>query len=154
MNLAANGWQERGRSLPADVTDTSALEQGLADLVVCNPPYVAPGRGRSRRVAAGARVGELASFTAAARRVVGPRPAQALATLFTELRNAGLEPKRLRFVHATRDESARVALVMALPAKKGGLFVTPPIVERDAGRLSAELEAILEAPPGAVQGAE
>jgi hypothetical protein len=32
--------------------------------------------------------------------------------------------------------------------------VAPPLVERDAGRLSAELEAILEAPAGAVQGAE
>ena len=149
-NLAANGWQGRGACVCADVTDMNALEQGFADLAICNPPYVPPGRGRAPKVAAGARVGELGSFTSAARRALGPRgrvafvyPAHELTALFAELRNAGLEPKSLCFVHATRDDPARVALVLALPAKKGGLVVAPPFIERDGGRPSEGLLALL-----------
>jgi tRNA1Val (adenine37-N6)-methyltransferase len=152
-NLAANGWADRGRIACADVTDGDATGHGFADLVVCNPPYVAPGRGRVPRVGAGARVGDLASFTVAARRVLGARgraafvyPAQELATLLSELRHAGLEPKRLCLVHATQGEPARVALVLSAPAKKGGLVVAPPFIERDADGASAELRAVLRNP--------
>jgi tRNA1Val (adenine37-N6)-methyltransferase len=149
-NLDANGWQDRGRALCADVTDSRALATGSADLVVCNPPYVAPGRGRVPRVGAGARVGALDGFTATARRLLGPRgraafvyPAQELSTLLAELRSAGLEAKRLCFVHANRAELARVALVLAMPGKRGGLVVAPPFIERDGNGPSAELSAIL-----------
>ena len=70
-------------------------------------------------------------------------PAHELTALLAELRKVGLEPKRVCFVHATRDDPARVALVLAMPAKKGGLVVAPPFVERDAGRPSEGLLALL-----------
>ncbi len=38
-------------------------------------------------------------------------------------------PKRLRFVHATGDRPARVALVELRLARPGGLDVEPPLVE-------------------------
>jgi len=151
-NLEANGWTARGRASCTDVASTTALAAGSADLVVCNPPYVAPGRGRAPRVAAGARVGELGRFTMAARRVLAPRgraafvyPAHELATLFAELRSAGLEPKRLCFVHASHEDPARVALVLAVPGKPGGLVVLPPFVEREGGSPSPALSALLAA---------
>jgi tRNA1Val (adenine37-N6)-methyltransferase len=151
-NLEANGWSERGRVVCADVLDEAAVPRASADLVVCNPPYVAPGRGRTPRVAAGARVGTLAGFTVAARRVLGARgraafvyPAPELATLLAELRAAGLEPKRMCLVHASATDAARVALVLAMPAKRGGLVVDPPFIERDATGPSAALTTLLSA---------
>jgi tRNA1(Val) A37 N6-methylase TrmN6 len=74
-------------------------------------------------------------------------PAVELATLLETLRAARLEPKRLCFVHATVDSPARVALVEALPAKRGGLVTSPPFVERENGAPSAPLRALL-APRG------
>jgi tRNA1Val (adenine37-N6)-methyltransferase len=150
MNLEANGWQARGEALCVDVSNTLALPTSGADLVVCNPPYVPPGRGRPPVVGAKARLGDLAIFTRAARCVLGVRgracfvyPAPEIATLLETLRNAGLEPKRMRLVHSDRDEPARVALVEALAGKPGGLVVLPPLVERDGEGPSDELVGIL-----------
>jgi tRNA1(Val) A37 N6-methylase TrmN6 len=46
-------------------------------------------------------------------------------------------------VHATRDRPARVALVESAHAKKGGLVVEPPLVERTGVGPSEALSAIL-----------
>ena len=155
-NLAANGWGARGLVRCADVGDADAFEPASAGLVVCNPPYVPPGRGRAPLVAKGARMGELAVFAQAARRALGRRgracfiyPAGELATLLETLRAAGLEPKRLCFVHPFVDEPARVALVSAMPAKRGGLVLQPPLVERSGETLSHAMQAILAARPDA-----
>jgi tRNA1Val (adenine37-N6)-methyltransferase len=149
-NLSANGWGARGEVRCADVASSGAVVTGAADLVVCNPPYVAPGRGREPLVSKEARVGSLDHFVRAARLALGPRgracfvyPAAELVTLTGALRDAGLEPKRLCFVHASEERPARVALVLAMPGKRGGLVVSPPLVERTGDRPSAELEAIL-----------
>src|SRR5215471_4486521 len=45
-NLDANGWTDLGEVVRADVRDVARSRRGQATLVVCNPPYVAPGRGR------------------------------------------------------------------------------------------------------------
>jgi tRNA1Val (adenine37-N6)-methyltransferase len=112
---------------------------GDADLVVSNPPYVEPGRGRTPRQPsrARARSGALSAFTGAARHCLGRRgracfvyPAPELGTLFALLRAAGLEPKRMRAVHASPTRPARVVLVEAQPGKAGGLVIEAPLVER------------------------
>ncbi len=149
-NLAANAWEERGEVLCIDLADASSLDAGTFDLVVSNPPYVAVGRGRPPRVHPGSRVGDLSVFTRAARRAVGPRgracfiyPAHELGSLIETLRASGLEPKELRFVHASADELARVVLVEAVPGKRGGLKVSPPFVERAGASPSRELSEML-----------
>jgi tRNA1Val (adenine37-N6)-methyltransferase len=154
-NLEANGWLDRGEVLCADV---GALEEraGQADLVVCNPPYVMPGHGRAPKRAAleRARTGDLSIFTRAARGVSGRRarvcfvyPARELAELLDALRAAGLEPKRLRVVHAKAGAPARIVLVEAQAAKAGGLAVEPPLFEREGPDYGAELRALLAPPP-------
>jgi tRNA1Val (adenine37-N6)-methyltransferase len=148
-NLSANGWESRGSALVADVGDPEALASVRADLVVCNPPYVAPGRGRSPVVGKGARMGELGVFVTAARRILGRGracfvyPASELTTLLGTLRSSGLEPKRLSFVHSRAEEPARVALVEAVPGKRGGLVVSPPLIERTEEGPTAMLAAIV-----------
>ena len=138
QNLDENGWTARGEVIACDVRHLDASAAGGPDLVVCNPPYVAPGRGRppSHPGRARARQGDLAAFVDAARRVLGRRgraafayPAGEATTLLAALRAAGLEPKRLRAVHARPGSRARIVLVEAQPAKAGGLDILPPLIE-------------------------
>jgi len=137
QNLARNGLADRAEVLVADV-QSDALPRAGCDLVVCNPPYTEPGRGRvARGSKAAARAGRLDAFTRAAARVLGRRgaacfvyPARELVRLQRELSDVGLQPKVATFVHATADRAARVVMVRAKPGNPGGLEVTPPIVER------------------------
>ncbi|MDB4940672.1 MAG: tRNA ((6))-methyltransferase TrmN6 [Labilithrix sp.] len=135
-NAEANGWSSRIEVVEADVSDDAAVVAGSADLVVCNPPYVPPGRGRAPLPArARARTGPLDVFVDAARRAAGRRarvcfvyPAIELTTLLATLRVSGLEPKRLRAVHGA-SEHARIVLVEAVCGKAGGLVVERPLLE-------------------------
>lgn len=136
-NARDNGWSDRIEVRRADVADTEAVPAGVADLVVCNPPYVEPGRGRAPAPSrARARSGSLATFLDAARRVAGRRarvcivyPAIEATTLLVELRARGLEPKRLRAVHGRARDKARIVLVECAAGRPGGLAIEPPLVE-------------------------
>lgn len=151
-NIDANGWSERAACVEGDARDVARAHGAEADLVVCNPPYFEPGRGRAPKTPsrARAREGELSHFTTAARALLGRRgracfvyPAGELATLTSTLRDAGLEPKRLRFVHASAEAPARVVLVEAVAGKPGGLRVAPPVIERTGDGYTPELTALL-----------
>jgi tRNA1Val (adenine37-N6)-methyltransferase len=137
-NLSDNGWNDRGTVHRGDVLDVGEAHRGQADLVVCNPPYVEPGRGRAPQEPARARArqGSLGRFVEASRAVLGHRgrvcfvyPAHEAMALFGTLRAAGIEPKRLRAVHARAEDPARLVLVEGRAGKSGGLMVEPPLVE-------------------------
>lgn len=151
-NIDENGWSERARVGVADVRRLGEELHASADLVVCNPPYVMPGRGRLPAPRhSSAKYGDLSAFTVAARRVAGRRaricfvyPSIEATTLLTALRALGLEPKRLRAVHARPRDRARVVLVEAVAGKAGGLTIEPPLLELDErGERSAELRELL-----------
>jgi tRNA1Val (adenine37-N6)-methyltransferase len=149
-NLDANGWTDRGEVVRGDVNDVARTRQGEAALVVCNPPYIAPGRGRVAPMQARARIGNLASFVEAARQLAGKHaracfvyPAQELPMLLGALAAEGLHAKRMRLVHPTPGAPARVVLVEARAGRPGGLFVMPPLVEREARGYTPEMETLL-----------
>jgi tRNA1Val (adenine37-N6)-methyltransferase len=149
-NLDANGWTDRGEVVRGDVNDVARMRRGEAALVVCNPPYLAPGRGRPPANQARARSGDLSTFIEAARQLTGRRaracfvyPAQELAVLLSGLATEGLHAKRLRFVHGNPGAPARVVLVEARAGRSGGLFVMPPLVERGARGYTPEMESLL-----------
>jgi tRNA1Val (adenine37-N6)-methyltransferase len=149
-NLDANGWTGMGEVLHADVRDVARARQGDATLVVCNPPYVTPGRGRVAPNEERARMGELAGFVEAARQLAGRRarvcfvyPAQELGWLLSSFAAEGLHAKRMRLVHGTPKAAARVALVEARAGAQGGLIVLPPLIERADGRYTPELTRLL-----------
>jgi tRNA1Val (adenine37-N6)-methyltransferase len=149
-NLEANGWTDRGEVVRGDVQHVARSRRGEAALVVCNPPYLMPGRGRVPMAQARARRGEVGTFVEAARQVAGRRarvcfvyPAHELALLLATLAAQGLNAKRLRFVHGTPDAPARVALVEAQAARPGGLRVLSPLVERGPGGYTPEMQALL-----------
>jgi tRNA1Val (adenine37-N6)-methyltransferase len=149
-NLDANGWTARGEVVRGDVRDVARARRGEASLVVCNPPYVAPGRGRVPAAQSRARSGELGTFVEAARQLAGRKarvcfvyPAQELGTLLGTLADEGLHAKRLRFVHGTPEAPARIALVEAQAGRAGGLHVMHPLVERGARGYTPEMQALL-----------
>jgi tRNA1Val (adenine37-N6)-methyltransferase len=149
-NLDVNGWADRGEVVRGDVSEIARSRQGEANLVVCNPPYLAPGRGRVSPAEARARCGDLGAFVHAARQVAGKRarvcfvyPAQELGSLLQTLSAEGLHAKRMRFVHGTPDAPARVVLVEAQAGRPGGLFVMPALVEREAHGYTREMESLL-----------
>jgi tRNA1Val (adenine37-N6)-methyltransferase len=135
-NARENGWTDRLDVIHADVREAAKSLAGSADLVVCNPPYISPGRGRAPSAPrVRAKSGDLGTFLDAARRVMGRRaracfvyPAIEATSLFAELRARGLEPKRLRFVHPKLASPARIALVECAAGKAGGLVVLPPVI--------------------------
>jgi tRNA1Val (adenine37-N6)-methyltransferase len=150
-NLDANGWTHLGEVVRGDVRDVSRARRGDAALVVCNPPYIVPGRGRASPSEACARVGELGIFVEAARQVAGKRarvcfvyPASELASLLSELAAKGLYAKRMRLVHGTAKAPARIALVEARAGHCGGLLVMPPLFEREAGEYTPEMASLLD----------
>jgi tRNA1Val (adenine37-N6)-methyltransferase len=150
-NLDANGWSDSGEVVRGDVRDIARLRRGEAQLVVCNPPYMAPGHGRVPAAEMTARCGDLGAFVRAARQVAGRRArvcfvyrAQEAAALLATLAAEGLHGKRMRFVHGTSQTPARIVLVEAQASRPGGLFVLPPLIERDAGEYTREMEDLLE----------
>jgi tRNA1Val (adenine37-N6)-methyltransferase len=133
------------------------LPRGLAasaDLVVCNPPFFDTRSARASRdpAAARARFGALEPFlVAAGKALAGSRaraafcyPARSLPELVAGAASVGLVPKRLRLVHPSLGEPARLALVELRRARPGGLSVEPPLLEWSApGVRSDELSALL-----------
>jgi tRNA1Val (adenine37-N6)-methyltransferase len=149
-NLDVNGWADRGEVVRGDVRDVAKSRRGEASLVVCNPPYTAPGRGRVPAAEATARCGDLGAFVHGARQVAGKRArvcfvyrAQELGTMLETLANEGLHAKRMRFVHGTPNAPARIVLVEAQAGRPGGLFVMPPLVERDGDAYTPEMQSLL-----------
>jgi len=150
-NAEVNGWGDCITVTTGDVAEPSDID---ADLVVCNPPYVPPGRGRlPAEPVRIAKHGELDVFLDAARAFAGRRaracfvyPAIEATTLLAGLRARGLEPKRIRTVQAHATDAARVVLVEAVAGRPGGLIIEPPFIERAHGAPSNALDELLRRP--------
>lgn len=129
-----------------DLTVIEGDFQGVKDLlpphsaqvVVCNPPFFEAGRGRvspdpARATARQAGRAVLGDLVLAARYLLQDRgrlnlvgPAARLVDLLAIMRQGGVEPKRLRFVHGRPDKEASLVLI--------------------EGRLSAGVECLIEPP--------
>jgi tRNA1Val (adenine37-N6)-methyltransferase len=163
-NIRDNGWDDRVTILQADMRRIGPESfSGAVDRVVANPPYR---RARSGRVNPDTQCAvarheitiTLPELVAAARRVLrtGGRfhviySAERAAELMACMRESGIEPKRLRSIHSTAGEDARLVTVEGVKAGRSGLVVAPPLLVYDKeGGYSAEVRALLEgaAPPG------
>lgn len=132
-NLERNGLA--GTILSADLRK-AALPAGQADLVVSNPPYYAPERGKtatgSRGTARSQGACTLDELCAAAARLLrnGGRfalcwPAEGLVDLLAALRKAGMEPKRLQLVQHRWEKAPCLVLAEGRRQGKPGLQVLP-----------------------------
>lgn len=133
-----------------NLKENRAIPHGL-DLIACNPPYTESSAGmlnpaESRRVArheTACRFSEIASAGSllrwGGRFCCCMKPARLCDTLFS-LRNAGIEPKRLRFVQQRKDKPPFIFLLQANRGGKPGINVEPAlIVETETGGYSSEM---------------
>lgn len=138
---ALNGLSDRMRIICTDVNQIRAhCSAGAFDLVTSNPPYRLASAGRISSTAGVAMARHettagLREFVQAAAFLLRNRGRLAmihlperLTDIFIEMRNAGLEPKRLRFVHPFSDREPRMVLIESVKGARAALSVLPPLV--------------------------
>ena len=137
-----------------DLRDT-ALPAGSFDLAICNPPYFPPSgglppKGTARRTARTEETCTLGDVCRAAGRLLRwggslclVHKPERLADLLCAPREAGLEPKRLRFVCVRPERAPSLVLLEARRGGRPGLTVEPPLIlENPDGSPTAELNRI------------
>jgi tRNA1Val (adenine37-N6)-methyltransferase len=156
-SVALNRLEERVSIQWGDVRRPSAIAAPESfDAAVCNPPYRAPRSGRvsphpEKQLARHELNGTVADFAQAARFLLRAKgrfalvyPAFRAVDALAALRRAGLEPKRLRWVHSSRGSEATLLLVEGVKGGRIELAVEPPLFIYDEhGGYGAEVEAML-----------
>lgn len=151
-NVRRLGFAERFALLLADACGPTGLEPESMDLVLCNPPYRDPGRGRTcpdraRTLARFESRAALADFVRTTAYLLRNRKscffihlAERVDELLDLLRAAKLQPKEVLFVHQRPDTTARLVLVRGLKNGGPGLAVLAPLIlhegQGDGTRLS------------------
>ena len=156
-SVALNGLDERVVIVSGDLRQARMLlAPSSVDAVVSNPPFRKPSSGRlspqrEKQIARHEIKGGLTDFLAAAAYLLRPKGRLALiysaeraVELLAMQRAAGLEPKRLRWVHSFAGDAALLVLVEAVKGGRSGVAVAPPLVIYRAGKeYSAEVAAIV-----------
>lgn len=155
--VALNRLDDRVAIVSADLREFAAhFAASSYDVVVSNPPFRKPSSGRlspdrEKQIARHEIKGAMADFLAAAAYLLRPKGRLALiysaersVELLAALRGAGLEPKRLRWVHSFAGAGALLVLVDAVKGGRSGVAVAPPlVVYRAAKEYSPEVAAII-----------
>ena len=128
---------------------------GSFDLAVSNPPYYVPGSGKvsqdaARCTARSESEATLADICAAATYLLRwggkfclVHKPERLTDVLCALREAGIEPKRLRFVHNRAEYAPSLFLLEGCRGGKPGLTIEPPLIlQGRSGTPSPELNAI------------
>lgn len=140
-NARLNGFGDNVRALCADVRELSPQTfGGEVDLVVSNPPYMTCGTGKrneadEKYLARHEVCGGIGDFCLAAARLLRfggkfccvYRPDRS-ADLFTALRDAKLEPKRMTIVYPDAETEPCMVLVEAVKGASAGLRVSAPLI--------------------------
>ena len=128
---------------------------GSFDLVVCNPPYYPPASGKvsgdsARRTARSETEASLADICAAASYLLRwggkfclVHKPERLTDTACALREAGMDPKRLRFVQNRPDTAPSLFLIEGCRGGKPGVDIQPPLLlQTDTGAPTGELNVI------------
>jgi tRNA1Val (adenine37-N6)-methyltransferase len=138
-NVRLNGLDAKMKVVMGDLKRLP-LQEGSADVVICNPPYrkIASGRINPDPRKAIARHEVLASLDdilGAANRLLRPKgrfatiyPSARLADILCRLSRFNLEAKRLRIIYPSLQSRAKLALIEACPGGRRGLVIEPPLV--------------------------
>lgn len=151
---AENGLTDRLTFQAEDLRETS-LPANSFDLVVCNPPYYPPNSGKlpasgALRTARSEESCSLEDLCRAAARLLPwsghfclVHKPERLTDLCCTLREAGLEPKRLRFVCKTAGSAPSLLLLDACRGGKPGLTLEAPLILQNSdGSPTSEVDAI------------
>jgi tRNA1Val (adenine37-N6)-methyltransferase len=157
-NVRLNRFDERVTILSGDVREIASLAaRESCKLAVCNPPFRKTSSGRvspdeERKIARHEVNGALHDFLGAGTYLLPVKgrmaliyPAVRSVDLLDSMREAGIEPKRLRMVHSYADAAASLILVEGVKAGRSGIQVMAPLVVYETGkRYSAEVARMLE----------
>ncbi|HBT96314.1 MAG TPA: SAM-dependent methyltransferase [Desulfobulbaceae bacterium] len=160
-NFRDNGFAEKSEVVCGDVARMKELVPAQsADLVLCNPPYYQPGRGRESHLPgekdARHQRTPFSAFTRAAAWCLGKGgqaafiyPAAQLAELFAACDANRLAIKRLRLIHSYPGLAATRALVLCHKEGGAGLLAMPPlyVYEEKNGCYSQEVARMYAANP-------
>ncbi len=156
-NVALNHLSPRVEVLQGDIRNIrNLLPASGFGLVVANPPFRTATSGRiapddERAAARHELTGSLDDFVAAAGWLLESKGrlamvylAERLPFLLATMSSGGIEPKRLRMVHAHADDCARMVLVEGVKGARQGMRIEKPLVlyrDRSAERrYSPEVE--------------
>lgn len=136
-NMRINGLESRMAVVRGDLR-RPPLQNGSFDVVVSNPPYRRAGSGRinpdqERAIARHEIMACLDDVLKAARLLLRKKgklaviyPAERSAELLVRMRGAGLEPKRLRFVHSDLKSEAELVLAEGVLGGRPGVKILSP----------------------------
>ena len=137
-NVALNRLEEKIAIIQGDLRHLP-LSTGFADIVVCNPPYRTAQSGRinpdvGKAIARHEIAVSLDAVLAASKALLKRKgrlaliyPANRMAEIFTKMRRARLEPKRLQLVFPDSASEAKIALIEGRLQARPGVKVLPPI---------------------------
>lgn len=164
-NIEVNDFAERVVALNEDIRLIAkgkviqGLESNSFDLIVSNPPFRRLKTGKispedERALARHEITMELKDLLKASYRLlkVGGRVCfiylpERLVEVLLNLRNTGLEPKRVRFVHSKFNEQARMVLIEAVRGRRPGIIIEKPfIIYNEDGTYTEEMASIYESP--------
>lgn len=151
-NIALNGLEDRVRAIHADLRAIDGvISMGAYSAVICNPPYFKTGTGKAgalqeRRIARSEEEVTLEDICREASRLLqnGGEFAvvyrsERLCDLMVAMREAGLEPKRLQYIHHTVHSEPKLILAAGRKNAGMGLRTLPPlIVKNNDGSYSEE----------------
>ena len=147
-NAVLNGFEERMNVVQGDIR-RPPLKKGLADVVVCNPPYRQVKSGRvnpdSRRAIARHEIlASMDDILVAARGLLRNKgrlaiiyPTVRLVEILLRLRRFNMEPKRIQINYADLETEGELALIEASLGGRPGLEIAPPLLGQ--GRFSRTL---------------
>jgi len=156
-NIRMNNLEEKVEVIQGDFSRASEyIEPGTIDLVVTNPPYMPPGRGKITRgiEKAIARheiyasledvIREAAALLKNGGRMTIVHRSLRLVEIFSLMRKYNLEPKRLRIVQSRSYMGAKTVLIEARKGSKPGLEVEPVLIvyEGKTGEYTEEVKKI------------
>lgn len=127
-----------------------------ADVVFTNPPYMRSDSGRSnessaKNIARHEIFGGIFDFTEAASRILKfgglfycvYRPDR-LCDLICSMRESGIEPKRMTFVHATAEHEPSMVLIEGKKGAKPSVILTKPLILNNENGESEDVKYIYE----------
>ena len=156
-NAGLNSLDSRLNAVFADVREFKSERD--ADIIFTNPPYMKTTSGKqnvsgAKNIARHEVLGDIRDFLLSARRLLKfggafyavYRPDR-LTDLIVAMRECGIEPKRLTFVHADCDSESSMVLIEGRRGGRPGLMLTKPLfIYEDSAhtKYTEDLDFIME----------